>query len=136
MMLVGFDWPTAFTITCLSVSSTLLVLRALNERHLRNREEGNIVVGLLLAQDMALAPLMVILSIVLPRGDGDSHQTPFWLMAAGVVALVTLTVFCRQMFASRVVSRIRATKQSELEVAFAILTALGSAWLTMKLALA
>ena len=132
MRLLGLDWSTAVGIgMCLGLSSTLMVLRALDERRLRHRDEGGTVIGLLLAQDICIAPLLVIIALLFPAGDGS----PIWLPLVGAVGLIIAVVLVRKVFASRVVARIQAAQLPELEIAFAMVIALGSAWLAGELGL-
>lgn len=139
MLLLDAPWRSAFVVgACLALSSTLIVLRALDEQRLRNREEGQTVLGLLLAQDMSLAPLMLVLSLVLrpePGTPAAAHAPEPWLMALGIVLVVAATVLMRRALASRLLARIRGAQVPELEVAFSVTAALGAAWLTEQLGL-
>jgi len=124
----GIHFRFAFALGCtLTMSSTLLVLRALEERRLRHRREGQMVVGLLLAQDLCLAPLMAILAILLPVHAGAHHG---WLPLVAIVACLVLTVYARRVLATPLLGKVRALALPELEVAFAVIVALGAAWLT------
>lgn len=132
MRLLGVDWATAFAIgMCLGLSSTLMVLRALEERRLRHRDEGRTVLGLLLAQDICIAPLLVIIAILFPGQSG----TPIWLPLVGGVGVIMAVILLRRVFASKVIARIQAAQMPELEVAFAVVVALGSALLADELGL-
>ena len=126
-MALGFALSFAFAIgCCLTMSSTLLVLRALDERRLRNRIEGQTVVGLLLAQDLCLAPLLACLALVLP---GAARVSPIALFGA-IAACLVFTVFTRRVLATALLAKVRALALPEIEVAFAVIVALGAAWLT------
>jgi CPA2 family monovalent cation:H+ antiporter-2 len=108
---------------CVAVSSTLLLLRVLDERGLRNRVEGRVALGLCLMQDVALGPLLLLLSFLLPVGP----RPPLWQMAAGLVGILVLTVLLRMALTTVIIRRMRAARLGELEVVFAVLMALGSA---------
>ena len=111
---------------CLAMSSTLLILRGLDEHHLRTKEEGQMALGVTLAQDVALGPILVGLSFLLPMGD-----RPHWaLMVSGVFGLLAGTVLLRRALASAVLARIRQAQLGELQVAIAVAVALGAAWTT------
>lgn len=128
----GLPPGLAFSLgACLSLSSTLMVLRALDERRLRQRPEGRMVVGLLLAQDMMLAPLLLVLSFVSP---GAKLQAG-WGSAVGMVVCLVATFVVRRLLASRVFTRIRSAQLPELEVAFAVTVALGAAAATQTIGL-
>jgi CPA2 family monovalent cation:H+ antiporter-2 len=124
----GLHFRYAFALgCCLTMSSTLLVLRALDERRLRHRQEGQMVVGLLLAQDLCLAPLMALLAVLLPVHSG--HQST-WLPLVAIVVCLGLTIFARRVLATPLLDKVRAMALPELEVAFAVIVALGAAWVT------
>lgn len=113
---------------CLSLSSTLMVLRALDERRLRQRPEGRMVVGLLLAQDMMLAPLLLLLSFASPGSNLQSG----WGSVFAMIVCLSATFIVRRMLASRIFTRIRSAHLPELEVAFAVTVALGAAAATQS----
>ncbi|MDA3961106.1 MAG: cation:proton antiporter [Planctomycetota bacterium] len=133
MMALGKDPATSFALgCCLALSSTLMVIRALDESGLRNREEGKTVLGLLLAQDFAIAPMLVAMTMVLPS---KGHTLPIWQTGAGLVGVVFATILLRRLVASKLFSRIQDAGLPELEVAFAVTTALGAAWFTESMGL-
>ncbi len=132
MLLLGETWQTSIIIgCCLALSSTLMVLRALDEQHLRNKEEGQTVLGLLLAQDFALAPLLLLISFLVPAQDG--HQVSTWIVAVGIVGLLLMTFFLRRFLASHLIARVRGAQVPELEVALSVVIALGAAYFTENL---
>jgi len=111
---------------CLAISSTLLLLRALEERRWRTRPEGQVSLAMSLSQDVALGPLLIVLSFLIPVG-----QQPHWsLQLGGLAACLIATWAVRRALGSALIARIRATQLPELEVAFAVMMALGAAALT------
>jgi Kef-type K+ transport system membrane component KefB len=132
--LLGLSWPAAFAIgSCLGLSSTLVVIRALDERHLRERREGQTVLGVLLTQDLCLPLLLVALTLVLP-GDG-AERPSLWLQGLGLVGILGLTVLLRAGLADSILGRLFATRLPELEVAAGVLAALGAAWFSVHMGL-
>jgi CPA2 family monovalent cation:H+ antiporter-2 len=126
---VGFDFRLGVALgACIAMSSTLLLFRALDERRLRNRAEGQITVSVSLFQDIALGPILLVLSFLIPVGD----RPAWWVMLLGMIAVVAVTIGMRQALASRLVSRVRAARLPELEVALAVVFALGLATLTER----
>ena len=127
--MLGLDWgPAVATGACLSLSSTLLVLRALDERGLRHRDEGQTVVGLLLGQDLLLAPLLVMVAFAMPQA-GKPPGVPAIVAA---IACIGAAFLLRRVLASALLARIRAAQLPELEVAFSVTIALGAAALTQS----
>ncbi len=128
-LLTGLSPGLSFSLgCCLSLSSTLMVLRALDERGLRHRPEGRTVVGLLLAQDLMLAPLLLLLSFASP----SSSLKGSWTSVLAMFVCLGATFLVRRLLASRIFSRIRAAQLPELEVAFAVTVALGAAAATQS----
>ncbi len=126
-VLVGLSWEKGVAVgACIAMSSSLLILRALDEHRLRNKEEGQMALGMSLVQDVALGPLLVALSFLLPMG----HRPPWWVMVGGVAGLLAGTVLLRRVLASAVLARLRATEVAELQVAVAVAVAFGAAWAT------
>jgi monovalent cation:H+ antiporter-2, CPA2 family len=124
---LGLDWTAAFAIgCCLGLSSTLVVLRALEERGLRHRNEGQTVIGLLLTQDICLPILLVILALVLSGSEGPGLGS----QVIGLVVIGVGTLLLRRFLGASLLSRILAAGLPELEIAFSITVALGAAWLS------
>ena len=125
-MLIGLPLAQAVAVgACLTMTSTVMMLRTLDERKLRNREEAQLALSMSLMQDIALGPFMVLLALLLP----GATQHPPWLVGCGLVAAVALTIGMRYAMASMVFRRIRGAQLPELEVAFAVTVALGAATL-------
>ena len=126
-MLLGLSFAKGVAVgACLAMSSSLLILRALDEYRLRNKEEGQIALGISLVQDVALGPLLVLLSFLLPVGE----RPPWWVMVGGVVGLLGGTALLRMALASALLQRVRSLQIAELQVAVAVAVALGAAWAT------
>lgn len=134
MYTLGETWQASLTIgCCLALSSTLMVLRALDEQNLRNKEVGRTIVGLLLTQDVCLAPMVILLSILVPP-EGHAGQ-PFWVPLLGGVALISFTILLRKVVMAKLFARIVAARVPELEVAFSVSVAIGTAFLTESVGL-
>ncbi len=130
--LLGWRPSYAFALgCCLTMSSTLLVLRGLEERRLRHRTEGRTVLGLLLAQDLCLAPLLAVLALVLPRAAEDGPPAMrYWSLGGAIAGCLVLTVLARRLLATPLLAKVRGLAMPEIEVAFAVIVALGAAWMT------
>ena len=111
---------------CLAMSSTLLLLRGLDERRLRHREEGQLSLTVSLVQDIALGPMLLGLSFLITIGD----RPAWWIMVLGLLGILAGTVLMRVVLASRLVERVRRAQLPELEVALSVVVALGAASLS------
>ncbi len=126
-MLVGLAPPHAIAIgSCLAMTSTVMLVRVLDERRLRHKPDGQLAMGVSLVQDIALGPLLIGLSLLIPLGD----RKPTWLIASGLVGVLLATFVLRRVLATAMFDRVRSARLPELEVAFSVMVALGAAWAT------
>jgi CPA2 family monovalent cation:H+ antiporter-2 len=131
-MLAGLSLPYAVAVgSCLAMTSSIVLMRALEERKLRAREEGQLSLSVSLMQDVAMGPLLVLIALLAPVG----HSANLVQLGLGVALFASGTLLLRRAMASRLVARLRASKLPELEVAFAITIALGAAGLAERLGL-
>jgi CPA2 family monovalent cation:H+ antiporter-2 len=106
-----FGWPTGAGIVfglALSVASTVVVLRNLQERRLVETERGKIAVGWLIVEDLAMVVVLVVLPAVAglfggealkPHGGGSlAWLEPHSVWAALGLTLVKVTAFVAVMF--------------------------------------
>ncbi len=130
--LFGMSWQLGLALgACLAMSSSLVILRALDEHRLRGKEEGQMALGISLAQDVALGPMLVALSFILPVGARPAS----WIMALGIVGLLSGTVLLRLVLVPALLARVRQSQVAELQVALAVAVALGAAWATKTVGL-
>jgi CPA2 family monovalent cation:H+ antiporter-2 len=108
---------------CLTMTSTILLMRVLDERGLRRRHESQVALGISLMQDIALGPMLVGLALLIPVGQ----RHPTWLIAGGLVGCLVATWMLRRVLAALVFRRVRAAGLPELEVALSVTVALGAA---------
>jgi monovalent cation:H+ antiporter-2, CPA2 family len=130
--LAGLSMPYAVAVgACLTMTSSIVLMRALEERKLRARDEGQLSLSVALMQDVALGPLLLLIALLAPV-----HEKPdVGVLGLGIVLFTAGTLLLRRAMASRLVARMRASKLPELEVAFAITIALGAAGLAEHLGL-
>lgn len=94
---MGFGWQASLSVgMALSLSSTALVLQMLEERNLLHTDVGENVLSVLLFQDIAVIPILIILPLLAAHGvTAEAHHTtmldslPGWahaLVVAGVIA--------------------------------------------------
>ena len=122
------DWKTGFVIgAALAMSSTALITKLLAERRELESEHGRRAFGVLLFQDLAVIPLLVVIPAL---GGGESlvNDLSLALLKAGVLLFVLLRVgpyVMRRWF--RMVARQRS---HELFTVNVLLASLFFAWLT------
>ncbi len=123
---LGLPWPTAFvTAFALSLSSTALVLQVLAERGELTARHGRSAFAILLFQDLAIMPALV----VLPMLGGAGSATLDWkAIAIPLVAAAAVVIAGR--YALRPALRIIAgTRAQEAFTAAALLVVVGTALL-------
>jgi glutathione-regulated potassium-efflux system ancillary protein KefC len=128
--LAGGAWllglPVAASIVAgltLALSSTAIAVQHMQERHLDHTAAGNAAFAILLFQDMAAIPLLVVTPLLGPGGGQAHFNGP---LAAAVVAAVLLVGRYAIPPALRLIAK---TGLREIFTAFALLLVLGIAQL-------
>jgi monovalent cation:H+ antiporter-2, CPA2 family len=90
LAIAGTAWPAAFALgAALAMSSTAIVVRMLAERMQTETPHGREAIGVLLAQDLAVVPLLVALpALVRPGGELASALGLAAVKAAVILAVV------------------------------------------------
>jgi len=110
---LGSAWPLAvFLGLLLAQSSTALVLKFLTDRGEVDTPVGRLATGILIFQDLAIVPIMVVLPFLAGTADGG----PVALLAAvGKAALVVAAVVVgARTVVPRIISEILKTRSREL----------------------
>ena len=77
----------------LSVASTVVLLRALQERRLIETERGRIAVGWLIVEDIAMVFALVLIPALVPLFDGSMERNvAFGLGSSQIVGTIALTI--------------------------------------------
>jgi CPA2 family monovalent cation:H+ antiporter-2 len=119
----------------LSMSSTAIVSKMLAERLELESEHGRNIFGVLLFQDLAVVPLLIIIAAF--GSNGNSKELAFWLAIAAVKIVVALTVllFIGQKFMTRWFNIVARRRSQELFMLNLLLVTLGAAFITDKFGL-
>jgi K+:H+ antiporter len=95
--LLGFGWQEALWFgALLSLSSTAVVLKTLSEQGVTGTLSGRVIIGMLIVQDLAVVPLIILLPELGNIGEGLSELGAAALRAAAFVAF--MVVFGRRVF--------------------------------------
>jgi K+:H+ antiporter len=126
--LAGFAWQPALAVGgALAMSSTAIVMRMLSERMQLDTEHGRSIVGVLLFQDLAVVPLLIVIPAI-AQGDDVARELGLALAKAGIVLGTVLFLGHRLM---RPWLHVVAGRRShELFILNVLLLTLGLAWLT------
>ncbi|MCH7345405.1 cation:proton antiporter [Pelomonas sp. CA6] len=122
-------WQGALVLgAAMAMSSTAIVVKLMAERLELESEHGRRVVGVLLFQDLAVVPLLVLI----PALDGSGTEMAQSLGWAGLKAVLLLTLLLTggQQVMRRWLTLVARRKNQELFMLNLLLVTLGLAWLT------
>ncbi|GAP37849.1 monovalent cation:proton antiporter-2 (CPA2) family protein [Piscinibacter sakaiensis] len=123
------SWQGALVLgSAMAMSSTAIVVKLMAERLELESEHGRRVLGVLLFQDLAVVPLLVLI----PSLDASGHDMAVSLGLAGLKAVLLLTVLLvgGQRVMRWWLTLVARRKSEELFVLNLLLITLGLAWLT------
>lgn len=127
--LSSISWQAAFALGgALAMSSTAIVSKVLTERMELESEHGRRIIGILLFQDLALVPLLILIP-ALANPQGDLIATLSWAAFKAVIVLLLLFFVGHKVLRSwfRIVVKRRS---QELFMLNLLLVTLGAAWIT------
>lgn len=121
----GLNWRAVVLLSlALSFSSTVLVFKALAEWGQVNSPHGKRAISILLFQDMALVPLLLIIPLIAPSEGGPPTFWEIVLLPLASFALIFAVVMLRWAIGEHLVPILAKLRSPELVVLFA-LTVLG-----------
>lgn len=141
---IGYDWQVSLAVgMSLALSSTAMVLQTLEEKNLLKTIEGESTFSVLLFQDLAVIPILVILPL-LGISEGNhaqfhTHHLP-WDLKRWQMALLDLSTIVFVIILGRYISRylffiIAKTHLRELFTAFSLALVVGIALLMLTVGL-
>ena len=129
--LVNISWQAAFALGgALAMSSTAIVSKLLTERLELESEHGRRVIGILLFQDLALVPLLILVP-ALARPSGDLAATLAWATLKAAIVLILLLFIGQKLIRSWLHVVVKRRSQ-ELFMLNLLLITLGAAWITER----
>nr|WP_113864739.1 YbaL family putative K(+) efflux transporter [Brenneria salicis]NMN92320.1 Kef-type potassium/proton antiporter (CPA2 family) [Brenneria salicis ATCC 15712 = DSM 30166]RBP67660.1 Kef-type potassium/proton antiporter (CPA2 family) [Brenneria salicis ATCC 15712 = DSM 30166]RLM32369.1 Kef family K(+) transporter [Brenneria salicis ATCC 15712 = DSM 30166] len=123
---------------CLSTASTVVLLRALEERQLVDSQRGQIAIGWLIVEDLAMVLTLVLLPAFGDMVGSENADTGKLLRDLGwtigkVVAFITLMIVVGRRLVPWVLARSASTGSRELFTLAVLAMALGIAFGAVKL---
>jgi CPA2 family monovalent cation:H+ antiporter-2 len=129
--LIDIDWRAAFALGgALAMSSTAIVSKMLTERLELETEHGRQIIGILLFQDLAVVPLLILVP-ALARNSGDLLPTLAWAAFKAGIVLLLLLVLGQKLMRNWFHVVVRRRSQ-ELFMLNLLLITLGAAWITER----
>ena len=128
-MQAGQTWQTGLILGgILAMSSTAIITKVLAEQTQLHSLHGKQIMGVLLFQDLAVIPLLVLIPALALSGEQIAMEIGTALLKAGAVLAVILILGQRIM--RPLFHLVAAQKSSELFVLTVLLVTLGLAWAT------
>jgi len=127
---LGMSVEAAFIIGgVLSLSSTAIVIKQLKERLELSSRHGRMTLGVLLFQDVAVIPFLIIIPVLMGTDESSVLEA---LMVASVkgVAVITIMLAVGYWLLRPLFHLIASSRTSELFTLTALLFALAAAWIT------
>ena len=125
----GMTWQAALALSsALAMSSTAIVVKLMVERLERESEHGKRVMGVLLFQDLAVVPLLVLIPAL--GASGENLAGALAIAALKAAGLITVLLVGGQHVMRRWLTIVARRKSEELFVLNLLFITLGLAWLT------
>jgi len=133
VLIIGYnyDWTFARSVVLgfvIALSSSAVVIKLLQDKNLINTRVGKNVLSILLAQDVALVPLLIIISQL--GGQATSTDNIILMVSGAVLIIVTLIYIYRKKEISLPFSK-KIERDHELQVFMAIFLCFGGALATL-----
>ena len=134
--MLGVEFPAALVIGAMvALSSTACVLRILTDRAEIDSPYGRISLGILLIQDVAFVPLMLLVTVLT---TGGTVAGVLWQLALAVASASLLIVVFYGLFnhvAPKLLKLKTWRRNRDLPILLAVVMAMGSAWAAHRLGL-
>jgi CPA2 family monovalent cation:H+ antiporter-2 len=128
---IQISWQAAFALGgALAMSSTAIVVKMLTERLELESEHGRKIIGILLFQDLAVVPLLILIPSLGQRPDALA-ETLGWAALKAVIVL-TLLLFVGHRLMRGWFTIVVKRRSQELFMLNLLLVTLGAAWITEK----
>lgn len=133
-MLFGLDLSRGLFIGCLvSMSSTAIVLKMLNEKAELSSPHGRNTFSILIFQDLLVIPVMILIPLLAGSHEPSGASIPTVLLKAAGFIFFLFAAY--RWLVPNLLFQIARTKSRELFLISIILLCLGVAWLTSLLGL-
>lgn len=117
-----------------AMSSTAIVMKQLNEQFELHTVHGMNAVGILLFQDLAVIPLLILVPSLVISANYNVTQYLLWALVKGVIAISVILIVGRWVLRPTFY-QIAKRRSVELFTLMALLVTLGTAWITQQLGL-
>jgi CPA2 family monovalent cation:H+ antiporter-2 len=127
----GNRWPNALVLgLVLALSSTAVVVQLLTQRQALGTPLGQATFSVLMLQDLAVVPVLILIDLLGPRGAGDDVGTAVGLTVLKSVLVVGLIVVFGRRLIQPVFRAFAQQRQPEVFMALTLLISMSMAGLT------
>lgn len=133
VIFLGFDQPlgkAVFIGFLVTLSSTAIVLKLIQERAEVDSPHGRTALGILIFQDMIIVP-MILITPLLAGKTGNPGATLLILLGKGIVIIILVMVAAKYVV-PQLLYQIAKTRNQELFLLSVVVLCFGVAWLTSK----
>jgi K+:H+ antiporter len=129
---LALDWRVGLALGgVLAMSSTAIVSKMLTERLELNSAHGRQIIGVLLFQDLAVVPLLIMIPALASTGDsGTNYGLMYAIALFKALVVLALILFLGQRLMRPWFHLVAKQRSSELFVLNVLLITLGLAWFT------
>ena len=128
LALFGVNWRAGlFTGFLVALSSTAIVMKVLGDRGETNSEQGQVGLGLLIFQDLAI--IVMVLVVPMLSGSGGSALGIVWALGKALAIIAIVLFFARRLMPA-VLEKVAETCSPELFLLSVIAICFGTAYLT------
>jgi len=113
-----------------SLSSTAIVLKLLQQRAELESPHGRATLGILIFQDLAVVPMMLLIPLL--AGTGASSPQALLVLAAKIAGIVLLVVAGARWIVPQVLFQVARTRNREVFLLTIIVICFAIAWATSK----
>lgn len=133
---LGRSWEESIFIGCLlSMSSTAIVLRLLEQKGESSSPQGRVSISVLIFQDMVAIPMILLIPLVGNQGGQSSFDiSNLWPLFKGILILVGV-FFSAEQIVPRILFLVARTRNKELFLLTVFALCFGVAWLTSSIGL-
>ncbi len=129
-MLLGMSVTQVIIVGAIvAMSSTAITLKQLKEQFELDTAQGNAALGILLFQDLAVIPLLILIPSLANTHSFLLLQSLVWAIGKGILVIILILTFGRWVLRP-VFFRIADTRSIELFTLTVLFVTLGVAWIT------
>ena len=128
-LLAGYSHGTSLLFGFLvAMSSTAIVLKALDARGEMDSPHGKVVVGVMIFQDLCVVPMMLALPLLAEGGAADAGSVA--LVLAKAVGVVAATLVVGRFVVPWLLGRVAAARSREVLLLSVVMFGLATVWAT------